>query len=212
MMRYRISGAVPLDARLVNTADGSKIGYIFLPSFFDETLPGQMEEALNRFGQLDGLILDLRLNGGGSSTVAYPIMSFFTDGKLGEFVSRADARPLRIRANPVQNSQTVPLVVLVGDETVSFAEIFAGVMKDSGRAKVVGQTSLGNVELLLPYDYQDGSLMWLATETFKSAFSTETNWERDGIIPDVEAHATWDSFIFETDPAIAASLQLLGHQ
>lgn len=212
MMRYRISGAVPLDARLVNTADGSKIGYIFLPSFFDETLPGQMEEALNRFGQLDGLILDLRLNGGGSSTVAYPIMSFFTDGKLGEFVSRADARPLRIRANPVQNSQTVPLVVLVGDETVSFAEIFAGVMKDSGRAKVVGQTSLGNVELLLPYDYQDGSLMWLATETFKSAFSAETNWERTGIIPDVEAHATWDSFIFETDPAIAASLQLLGHQ
>ncbi len=212
MMRYRISGAVPLDAQLVNTTDGSKIGYIFLPSFFDETLPDQMEAALNNFGQLDGLILDLRLNGGGSSTVAYPIMSFFIDGKVGDFVSRADSRPLRIKANPVQNSQTVPLIVLVGEDTVSFGEIFAGVMKDSGRAKIVGQTSLGNVEVLLPYDYKDGSLLWLATETFKSAFSATTDWERTGIIPDREAFASWDSFYFDTDPAITASLELLGHQ
>jgi carboxyl-terminal processing protease len=210
LMRYRIESGLPLDARLVSTTDGSKIGYIFLPSFFDETLPPQMEQALNQFGELDGLILDLRLNGGGSSTVAYPIMAFFTSGRLGAFVSRDDSRPLKINANPIQNSQEVPLIVLVGEETVSFGEIFAGIMQDSGRAKVVGQTSLGNVEVLDGYHFDDGSTMWIASETFDSAFSDE-NWEQSGIIPDREAYADWDTFYFDTDPAILASLELLGH-
>jgi carboxyl-terminal processing protease len=90
LIRYAIQGNVPIDARLVSTNDGSKIGYIFIPSFFDETLPGQIENALNEFGPLDGLILDLRMNGGGSSTVAYPILEYFIDGTLGKFVSRDD--------------------------------------------------------------------------------------------------------------------------
>jgi carboxyl-terminal processing protease len=211
LMRYRIETSLPLEARLVSTSDGSKIGYIFLPSFFDETLPPQMEQALDQFGELDGLILDLRLNGGGSSTVAYPIMEFFTGGKLGAFVSRQESRPLEIDANPIQNSQTVPLIVLVSEDTVSFGEIFAGIMQDSGRAKVVGQTSLGNVEVLNQYHFDDGSIVWLASETFDSAFSDE-NWEQSGIIPDMEAHAEWDTFYFDTDPAISATLELLGYK
>lgn len=211
LMRYRIEGGLPLDARLVSTTDGSKIGYIFLPSFFDETLPPQMEVALNQFGELDGLILDVRLNNGGSSIVAYPIMGFFTEGRLGAFVSRQESRPLEIEANPIQNSQTVPLIVLVSEETVSFGEIFAGIMQDSGRAKVVGQTSLGNVEVLNGFDFDDGSIIWIASETFDSAYSDE-NWEQSGIIPDVQAHAAWDTFYFDNDPAILASLELLGHK
>jgi len=211
LMRYRIDTSVPIESRLVPTTDGSKIGYIFIPSFFDETLPPQIEDALNQFGQLDGLILDLRLNGGGSSTVTYPIFSFFTGGKLGEFVSRKDSRSLEIEANPIQNSQTVPLIILVGEDTVSFGEIFSGVMQDSGRARIVGQTSLGNVEVLSGYDFEDGSIIWLAAETFHSAFSDE-NWEQTGIIPDVQAFAPWDTFYFDTDPAVKAAVELLGHQ
>jgi len=202
---------VPIDARLVTTTDGSKIGYLFSPSFFDETLPPQIKDSLNQFGNLDGLILDLRTNGGGSSTVTYPILSFFTKGKLGEFVSRRESRALEIDADPVQNSQTVPLIVMVSKDTVSFGEIFAGVMQDSGRAKIVGETSLGNVEVLNGYDYDDGSLMWIAAETFHSAFS-DANWEQTGIVPDVQAFAPWDSFYFDTDPSVAAAIELLGHK
>ena len=148
VVRYAIQGNVPIDARLVSTSDGSKIGYIFIPSFFDETIPEQIENALNEFGPLDGLILDLRMNGGGSSSVTYPILEYFIDGELGDFVSRRDSRTLEIDANEIQNSQTVPLVVLVGEDTASFGEIFAGVMQDSGRARIVGETSLGNGLLL----------------------------------------------------------------
>jgi len=211
LVRYAIQGNVPIDARLVPTTDGSRIGYIFIPSFFDETLPRQIENALNEFGPLDGLILDLRMNGGGSSSVTYPIMEFFVNGRLGDFVSRNDSRALEIDANEIQNSQTVPLIVMVSEDTVSFGEIFAGVLRDSGRAKIVGETSLGNVEVLHGYDFEDGSQIWLAAETFHSAFS-DANWEETGIVPDVQAFAEWDTFYFETDPSIAAAVNLLGHQ
>lgn len=211
LIRSRLEGNVPIDARLVATTDGARIGYIFIPSFFDETLPPQIENALREFGPLDGLILDLRKNGGGSSTVTYPIMSFFADGNLGTFVSRTDSRDLKIEANPIHNSQTVPLVVMVSEDTVSFGEIFAGVMRDARDAKITGETSLGNVEVLHGYDFEDGSVMWIASETFDSAFSDD-DWERDGIIPDLQAYAEWDTFYFDTDPSIAAALQLLGHE
>lgn len=211
LVRSSIEGGIPIDARLVPTEDGSAIGYIFIPSFFDETLPPQIEAALQGFGELDGLILDVRLNGGGSSTVAYPILSFFTDGRLGEFVSRTESRPLVIEANPVHNSQTVPLVVMVSEDTVSFGEIFAGVLRDARGAKITGETSLGNVEVLHGYDFEDGSVMWIASETFDSAFSDD-DWERDGIVPDIAAYAEWDTFYFDTDPSVAAALELLGHE
>lgn len=211
LVRYAIQGNVPIEARLVPTGDGSRIGYVFIPSFFDETLPGQIENALNEFGSLDGLILDLRMNGGGSSSVAYPILAYFVSGQLGQFVSRQEARTLEIQPDEIQNSQTVPLVVMVSEDTVSFGEIFAGVLQDAGRARVVGQTSLGNVEVLHGFDFEDGSQVWLAAETFTSAFSG-TNWEETGIVPDVQAFAEWDTFYFENDPSLVAAVDLLGHQ
>ena len=50
--------------------------------------PEQIKNALNEFGPLDGLILDVRMNGGGSSSVAYPILEFFVARQAGQFVSR----------------------------------------------------------------------------------------------------------------------------
>jgi len=143
--------------------------------------------------------------------VTYPILEYFIHGKLGQFVSRDESRPLEIKANEIQNSQTVPLIVMVSKDTVSFAEIFAGIMKDSGRAKIVGETSLGNVEVLHGFDFEDGSQVWLAAETFHSAFSN-TNWEETGIIPDVQAYAAWDTFYFDTDPSVKAAVEILDHK
>jgi len=211
LIRHSIVGNLKIESSLIPTTDGSRIGYISIPTFFDETIPLQMEDALNGFGQLDGLILDVRMNGGGSSTVANPILAFFASGRLGEFVSRAESRPLSVEADPIQNSQTVPLVVLVSEDTASYGEIFAGIMRDSRNAKITGETSLGNVEVLHGYDFEDGSQIWIASETFYPAHSDE-NWEETGIVPDIEAFAEWDTFTFETDPSIAAAVNLLGHK
>ncbi len=211
LVRTPIEGSIPIEARLVSTTDGSRIGYISIPSFYDETLPPQIEQALQDFGELDGLILDVRLNGGGASTVFIPILEFFTSGRIGTFVSRRESRPLDIEANSIHNSQTVPLVVMVSEDTASFGEIFAGLMRDARGAKITGETSLGNVEVLHGYDFDDGSIMWIASETFDSAFSDD-DWEQTGIVPDIQAYAPWDTFTFDTDPSIAAALELLGHK
>ncbi len=210
IIRDRVTASLPIDAELVPTQDGSRIGYIFLPTFYDETIPGQVRKALQGFGKLDGLILDNRMNGGGSSDVVEPILSYFTSGTLGQFISRTATRSLTVDAQPVENSQTVPLVVLVGQDTASFGEIFAGILQDGGRAKVVGQQTLGHVEALLGYDFKDGSRVWIAQERFDPAHS-HVNWEKRGITPDVVAYADWDTFTLATDPSVAAALKVLGH-
>jgi len=209
-VRYHITAALPIDARLAPTTDGARIGYIFLPTFFDETIPGQVEAAIEQFGPLDGMILDNRMNGGGSSLVVEPILSLFTSGTIGHFVSREGDRPLDVPAAEIHNSQSVPLVILVGQDTVSFGEIFSGALRDIGRAQLVGQTTLGNVETLRGYDFEDGSRVWIAEERFDPLYS-DIDWEKEGIVPDVEAFADWDTFVFENDPGVAAAVQLLGH-
>lgn len=211
LVRARIVGNPAVEARLVPTTDGSKVGYILIPSFFEESIPGQIEDALREFGDLDGLILDVRGNGGGSLDVGRDVLEFFTKGRMGEFMSREDSSGFTIRANPVHNSQTVPLAVLVDEDSASFSEIFAGLLRDTRGAKIAGQTSLGNVEVLSSYNLEDGSWLWIAAFTFDSAFS-EDNWEETGIVADKEAYAPWDTFTFETDPAIAAALELLGRK
>jgi C-terminal peptidase prc len=211
VMRHSIQGDLPVDARLVNTTDGSRIGYIMLPSFFDEKIPGEVADALKKFGTLDGLIIDNRLNGGGSSDVVEPVLSYFASGGMGSFRSRVSSRPFTIQANPIANSQTVPLVVLVGMDTASFGEIFSGILQDQGRAKLVGQHSAGNVEILHGYNFEDGSTLWIAEETFDPS-NRHTNWEHTGVIPDVQAYAPWDSFTFDNDPAVLAAVHLLGHK
>ena len=211
LIRQAIQGGLDIEARLVPTTDGSKIGYIFIPTFFDETIPPQIENALKDFGQLDGLILDVRLNGGGSSSVVHPILEHFVTGRLGEFVSRSESHSLQVDANPIHNSQTVPIVVVVSEDTVSYGELFAGVLRDSRGAKIVGETSLGNVEVLYGYSFDDGSQIWIASATFFPEHSDD-DWEETGIVPDVQAFAEWDTFYFETDPSVAAAVQLLGHQ
>jgi carboxyl-terminal processing protease len=210
VLRSDVNSPIPINAQLVTTHDGSHIGYIYLPSFFDETIPGQVKQALQQFGQLDGLILDNRMNPGGSSNVVEPILGYFTGGVLGNFVGRTETRPVEVNADPVGNSQTVPLVVLVGEDTVSFGEIFTGILQDIGRARVVGQTTLGNVEILNSHNLSDGSRLWLAQERFVELHS-QADWEKTGIIPDVQAYANWDTFTFQNDPSIAAAVKLLGH-
>ena len=207
VVRQQVVTPLRIDPRLVPTDNGSRIGYIYLPTFYDETIPGQVKKALEEFGTLDGLILDNRMNGGGSLTVLESLLAHFTSGTLGHFISRNDTVPLDIEANPIHNSQTVPLVVLVSQETGSFGEVFSGVLQDTGRAKLVGQTTMGNVEALTGYPLEDGSIVWIAQESFDPAQS-HTNWEGVGVEPDVEVHADWDTFTFESDPGIATALRL----
>jgi carboxyl-terminal processing protease len=209
--RRAVSGSLPIDYCIV---PGTRIGYIYLPTFFDETIPDQVREALKKMtadGPLDGLILDNRMNAGGANTVADPILGFFTSGVQGHFVDRGanQSRPLDIKAEDINGSQTVPLAILVDLGTASYGEIFSGILRVAGRAKIVGQDTLGNVEVLHAFDFSDGSRAWIAAETFEPNGEANGIWERTGIIPDYYAPTRWDLFTEATDPALAKAVAVL---
>jgi carboxyl-terminal processing protease len=186
------------------------VGYIFLPTLGDRAIPDTVRHSLEAFGSLDGLIIDNRMNPGGISTASQEILGFFVSGTVGEFITREAIEPWRVVAEPIHNSQQVPLIVLVGEDTVSYGEIVSGILQDLGRARVVGQTTPGNVEQLRRFDFEDGSRVWLASATFEPA-NAQADWETTGIVPDSEVIADWSAFAFESDPAIAAALEILGH-
>jgi carboxyl-terminal processing protease len=211
IIRSQVTGPMPVYARLIPSADGRRIGYIFLPTFLDLTIPDQVKKALEDFGPLDGLVLDDRMNSGGSGKVLIPLLGYFTAGTLGHFVSRTNSRPLEILAAPIHNSQKVPMIILVSKNTVSYGEVFAGALQDIGRAKIVGQNTAGHVETLRGHDFADGSKAWIAEERF-DPINSHTNWQGQGVRPDVEVLAEWDEFTFENDPTLVAALKLLPRQ
>lgn len=106
----------------------------------------------------------------------------------------------------------MPLVVLVGSGTASFGEIFAGILKDVGRAEIIGTTTGGNVEILWGYDFEDGSALWLANETFQPLNHPEQDWEQTGIIPDISIAGEFDEYSMANDPVVLAAIQFLSEQ
>jgi C-terminal peptidase prc len=212
LIRRQISGPVPVPYGLLDSPSGKRIGYILLVTFNDSTIDDQVEGALQvmaQEGNLDGLILDNRQNSGGADTVLRGMLEFFTHGWLGYFVSRNDERPFAVDPNDVSGSQKVPLVVLVGEGTASFGEVFAGILKDQGRAYLIGETTEGNVETLWGYDFDDGSRAWLAHDSFRPYNNPEEDWEVTGIIPHEMVETNWDEVIPEVDPAVEAALEYL---
>ena len=127
---------------------------------------------------------------------------------MGYFVDSQRQTLLTIEPHPVHNSQTVPLVVLIGEDTVSYGEIFSGVLQDVGRATLIGQATKGNVEQLHAFDFSDGSRAWLAAASFTPLISG-ADWETAGIQPDVVVEGAWEDFTSENDPGVAAAIQLL---
>jgi carboxyl-terminal processing protease len=207
VVRYQVAAPAPVYSRLLKNTGGSRIGYIFLSSFLDVTIPERIKQALSDFGQLDGLIIDNRMNAGGSSRVLLPVLGIFTAGDAGNLVSRAGSRLLKVKSDPVGESQKLPLVVLVSGDTVSYGEVFAGILQDLHRASVVGTATAGRVETLRGYNFLDGSRAWIAQESFQT-INSHTGWRKSGVKPDVEIAGDWDTFTFETDPAVAAALKL----
>jgi C-terminal peptidase prc len=207
--RRQVTGALPVDSCIV---PGTRLGYVMIPSLLDETIDDQLRQSLSAMtadGLLDGLILDNRMNGGGSGAVAEAVLGMFVSGPQGTFVSREARNELVIEAEDIGGSQSVPLVVLIGPDTVSYGEVVSGILQSAGRALIVGQPTLGNVEQLRRYDLDDGSRAWIASATFEPIGMPAGIWEDSGIVPDVVVAGDWDEFSEANDPGLAAAAGLL---
>lgn len=143
LRRERI--AIPSVPYYGYVADG--IGYIqhsdFTEGSYDELRAAL--EALQREGELRGLILDYRSNGGGILQEAVKIVSLFVP-KGTEVVStrgRAKDAGHTFRTESAPVAPNLPLAVLVNGNTASSAEIVAGALQDLDRAVLIGQKTFG---------------------------------------------------------------------
>ncbi|MBN1231179.1 MAG: hypothetical protein JXA19_04895 [Anaerolineales bacterium] len=208
--RQRITSAIPIPNSVLTTPDGKHIGYIILPTFNDQTIAKSLEQVIKTMTEeynLSGIIIDDRVNDGGTDYIYTNTIRLFVSGVVGYFVNRTSDEEISVRPLDINGSQTIPLVVLVGKGTASFGEVFAGVLQDLDRAYIIGETTDGNVEILYGYDFKDGSQVWIAHDTYRPPNDLTLDWEGDGIVPDEEVISAWHLFTTETDPAILKALE-----
>ncbi|MHB1923013.1 MAG: carboxy terminal-processing peptidase [Chitinophagaceae bacterium] len=144
--------------------DQHKIGYIVLPEFYanfeDKNAPRSSEDIAKEIVKLknlgvDGIILDLRFNGGGSLSDAVDI--------AGEFVPQGPVVQVRSRNGEVQvlsdHDKTVdyqgPLAIMVNEYSASASEILAAALQDYKRAVIIGSPSTygkGTVQRMFDLD------------------------------------------------------------
>jgi carboxyl-terminal processing protease len=139
------------------------VGYIHLTQF-QETTGQEVQDAINSFGPLKGLVFDLRGNPGGLLSQAVDVCDHLL-AKGQTIVSQ------RGRAYPDQNyvathgndGKNFPIVVLVNRNTASAAEIVTGALQDHDRALVVGETTFGKGLVQTVYNLNDNTGLALTT-------------------------------------------------
>jgi carboxyl-terminal processing protease len=139
------------------------VGYVHLTQF-QETTAQEVVDAVDSFGNLKGLVLDLRNNPGGLLSQAVEVCDHLLS-KGQSIVSQ------RGRAYPDQNyvathgndGKAFPIVVLVNRNTASAAEIVSGALQDHDRALIVGETTFGKGLVQTVYNLSENTGLALTT-------------------------------------------------
>lgn len=164
--------AVSYIVKEVTDSDGNtrKVGYINLPSFYSNAATIEeenysdlrsatidMEKAISdlKTQGVEGIVLDLRGNGGGSLSEAISITGLFI--KRGPVVLVKERyRVHTLRDDNSSVAYTGPLVVLIDKLSASASEIVAGALQDYGRAIIIGDEQThgkGTVQTVMPLGY-----------------------------------------------------------
>jgi carboxyl-terminal processing protease len=174
-----------------------KIGIINFPSFYADSKRGGRSSAADmkkviaqaREKKVDGLVLDLSNNGGGSLEDAVKIGGLFIkNGNIVKQSSRNEGKEISLADDDKQVDWAGPLVVLTSRISASASEIVSGALKDYERAVIVGSDHTygkGSVQTVLPVPGELGALKVTIGMFFTpGGFSTQHRGvESDIIIP-----------------------------
>ncbi len=139
------------------------IGYIHLTQF-QETTGDEMEAAIDSFGNLKGLVLDLRENPGGLLNQAVDVCDHLLAKGQTIVTQRGRAYPdVNYSATHGNGGKTFPIVVLVNRDTASAAEIVSGALQDHDRALIVGETTFGKGLVQTVYNLSENTGLALTT-------------------------------------------------
>lgn len=135
---------------VVKTSNNTKIGYIFLPEFYaDFDNPNGNRSFIDvakevtklKDEKVDGIVIDLRNNGGGS---LYDVVQmaglFIEDGPIVQVRDREN-KPTVLKDKDKSVLYSGPLAVMVNEFSASASEIFAAAIQDYGRGVIIGSTS-----------------------------------------------------------------------
>jgi carboxyl-terminal processing protease len=142
------------------------IGYMHV-SAFNETTEQEVEDALQQFGDLKGLILDLRGNPGGLLNEGVGVADKFL--KRGQVIvsHRGRSSPEKVyRAAHGNGGKEYPLVVLVNRGTASAAEIVSGAIQDHDRGLIVGEVTFGKGLVQTVYPLSENTGLALTTAKY----------------------------------------------
>lgn len=171
-----------VDSKVVEK-DGNSVGYIKIKEFEDVTKEEFAKELKSLKDQnVDGIVMDLRNNPGGSLDVCLAIADTFLDE--GVIVSTVDKKGEEIVENSDKDMDRTPMTVLINENSASASEILAGAFKDRQRAKIIGETSFGKGIVQKLFPLEDGSGVKITISEYFTPNKTKIH--KIGVKPDIE--------------------------
>jgi carboxyl-terminal processing protease len=139
------------------------VGYIHLKQF-QETTAQEVNDAIDGFGNLKGLVLDLRGNPGGLLNQAVEVCDhLLAKGQIIVSQKGRAQNDVVYSATHGNGGRIFPIVVLVNRNTASAAEIVSGALQDHDRALIVGETTFGKGLVQTVYNLSENTGLALTT-------------------------------------------------
>jgi carboxyl-terminal processing protease len=191
--------------------DVTNIGYVWIQSFSARTVE-ELEDAVNGLldQQIDGLIIDVRNNGGGLvNTTVGSIDLFLDSGTI--FIERdASGNETSHVATPGQLNGDIPIVVLQNRFSASASEILSAAMVENGRATSIGETTFGKGTVNLSRNLSDGGALYVTIREWLTPNRTLIN--NVGVRPDIEVIPTDEEIDAGIDPVLQRGIEVLQGQ
>ncbi len=173
---------------------------------------GLFQKAVDRFRDADGIILDLRGNPGGLAAMLMGISGHFVSERRPLGIMKTRSNELRFVVNPREvdaESRAVsvysgPVAIVVDAMSGSASECFTGGMQSIGRARVFGQTTMGQALPALFDKLPNGDILIHAYGDFVTADGTRL--EGRGVIPDQELPLRREDLLAGRDRSLEAAL------
>ena len=179
-----IRDSIDLDAVTVEELNGD-ITYLSVNQFNDKTLE-QFSNAVSDMldDKPQGVIVDLRFNGGGYLDIAVDLLSFLLPSQVEAVTLQERGMEDDVRmTNGGAKITDVPLVVLVNQGSASASEILAGAVQDHERGVIMGTQSFGKGTVQEVEYFNDGSSLRMTIARWITPSDQDIN--KVGITPDV---------------------------
>lgn len=147
---------------------GANTGYLRIKNFGEQTYAEMLVALANlNIEGMEGLIVDLRGNGGGYMHIAIQMVNeFLPAGRLIVYTEGRKSPREEFKSDGRGSFQELPLVVLVDEFSASASEIFAGAIQDNDRGTIIGRRTFGKGLVQQPMNFRDGSVVRLTVARY----------------------------------------------